>query len=84
MKVWHPVNPSVLETTGFTYVLSKYLLQRLHNSYIQKYTITQQASYIFRPFSVIFREVFDKQKHNIGYLRYRRAIAELKTGAKFE
>jgi len=37
---------------------------------------------MFRPFSIIFREVFDKQKHNIGYLRHRRAIVELKIGPK--
>jgi len=32
------------------------------------YTITQQASYMFWPFSAIIREVFDKEKekHNIS------------------
>jgi len=32
------------------------------------YTITQQASYMFWPFSAIIRKVFDKEKekHNIG------------------
>jgi hypothetical protein len=28
------------------------------------YTITQQASYMFWPFSAIIREVFDKEKEN--------------------
>ena len=37
--------------------------QHLHSSSIQKYTIIQQASYMFRHYSVTIREVFDKEKN---------------------
>jgi hypothetical protein len=40
------------------------LFHHLHSSTVQKYTIIQQASYLFRHYSVTVRELFDKEKKN--------------------
>ena len=41
-------------------------IHHLHNNQIPKDIIIQKVPYMFLPYSAIFREVFGKEKHNIG------------------
>jgi len=51
-----------------SFLLFYFVKPKTAQQFATKYTIIYRASYMFRPFSVIFSEVFDKEeeKHNVG------------------